>query len=260
LILVLLVVAGVFAVRDLEVRRRLRPWAALFGAALVVALAGTLIFQTANDLYRAQVGSLFNRIVLPASIAYVCMFVALLGIVYELARRFTSRAWAGVAIVAVLALGSGWHQLRISTTHKEHWEASWDEQQVALPGYAAAVRGLPADSRLVGFGVPNWEPEFIPIFAAPWDLRGAIAYTTHVSPPTATPMSTLISCGPQGLLEAEVETFPYKVPGQPLYFIDAPTRKAIRVDSQAACERGIEAFGTPPIFAGEPGIPGDLSR
>jgi hypothetical protein len=249
-ILLLLVLALILTFRDPQTRRRLLPWAALMVGAMLVAGAATFVFQTANDLYRPQVGSLFNRVVLPASIAYVCLFVALLGIVFELMRRFTSRVWAAVLVVAVIAFASGWHQVRISSTHKQHWNASWTAQQAAIPGYDAAAQGLPRQSRIIGFGVPNWESEFIPIFAAPWDLKGMLTYTTDLAPVTASPMTTSTTCGPRGLLVEGTETFPYEVPGEPLYFLDAASRGAVHVKTQAACERAVAKWGIPPYFAG----------
>lgn len=251
-VLVLLLTAGaVLAARDKQTRRLLTPWAALLGAALVVALAATLVFQTANDLYRPEIGSLFNRVVLPASIAYVCTFVALVGMGYELVRRYSLRRWLAVAAAAILVLASGWHQLRVSSTHKEHWEASWSEQQKALPGYQKAVRGLPNRSRVIGFGAPNWEPEFIPIFAAPWDLKGALEYTTELTVDEASPMTAVepSPCKPGGVIPEGTATFPYEVPGKPLYFIDATEGAAIRVRSQADCRRAVTRWGVPPFFA-----------
>ncbi|HEY1854811.1 MAG TPA: hypothetical protein VGG40_09515 [Solirubrobacterales bacterium] len=247
----LLAVALVLAIVDTEVRRRLRFWAAFLVAALVVAGAATLVFQTANDLYRPEVGSLFNRVVLPASIAYVCVFIALLGIGFELVRRYTSRTWAALLLVVAVVLASGWHQLRISSTHKEHWEAAWAEQKKALPGYEAAVRGLPVHSRIVGFGAPTWVPEFIPIFAAPWDLKGALSYETDLRPRQASPMISTSTepCRPQGVVPEGTGTFPYEAPGEPLYFIDATSGTAIQIRSEADCKRVVARWGVPPFWA-----------
>jgi hypothetical protein len=42
---------------------------------------------------------------------------------------------------------------------------------------------------------------------------------------------------------------PYRVPGQPLYFIDSTRRKARSVRSQIECRRAIAQWGRPPLFA-----------
>jgi hypothetical protein len=218
----------------------------------LVALAGTLVFQTASDYYLPAVGSMVNRVVLPASMAYVCLFVALLGIGFELVRRFTSRVWVAAVIVAIVAVASGLHQLRLSSTHQEHWEASWTEQQTALPGFEAAVRGLPENSQVIGFGVANYEPEFIPIFAAPWDLKGALIYETELNPPQATPLTgtSVEPCKPLEVAPAGTETYLYDEPGEPLFFINAATGTAVRVKSAAVCRRVISEWGTPPFVLG----------
>jgi hypothetical protein len=246
---VLLAIA--LALIDVETRRRLRYWLAFLAVSLVVGLAGTLVFQTANDFYLPATGSTVNRVVLPGSIAYVCIFVALLGIAFELVRRYTSRTWAATAVVLFLVALSGWHQLRMSTAHKQHWEASWVEQEKALAGYDKAVRGLPDQSRIIGFGVANYEPEFVPIFAASWDLDGALEYTTDLRPSIVIPMPglTTMPCGADAVTPEGVEPLPYKVPGQPLYFINGDGT-AIHVDSQAKCLRGVEKFGIPPFALG----------
>jgi hypothetical protein len=255
-IVVFLIIALVLAIVDAETRRRLRFWLAFLVASAVSALAATLVFQTANDFYLPETGSTFNRVVLPGSIGYVCLFVALLGIAFELIRRYISRAWAAVAVVIVIVLLSGWHQLRMSSTHKEHWEASWTEQEKALVGFDAAVRGLPENSRIIGFGVPNYEPEFIPIFAATWDLDGALEYTTRLSPSSVMPMTatSTMPCRTDDVAPEGVEALPYDVPGEPLYFIDAVSGTAVHVDSRAVCVRAIAKFGIPAFFAGEEAV------
>jgi hypothetical protein len=250
-IVALLVVALSLAAIDAEMRRRIRYWLVFLAVSVVVGLAGTLVFQTANDFYLPATGSTVNRVVLPGSIAYVCLFVALLGIAFELVRRYTSRTWAAVVVVVVIVALSGWHQLRMSSAHKEHWEASWVEQEKALAGYDKAVRGLPDGSRIIGFGVPNYEPEFVPIFAAGWDLAGALEYTTELAPSMVIPMPGLTTrpCGADAVTPEGVEPIPYQAPGQPLYFIDTDG-SAIHVNSQADCLRAVGKFGIPPYVAG----------
>ncbi len=249
-IIVFLIAALGFAAIDADARGRLRYWLAFLAASVVVGLAGTFVFQTANDFYLPQTGSTINRVVLPGSIAYVCLFVALLGIAFELVRRYTSRTWAAAAVVIVIVALSGWHQLRMSSTHKENWEASWIEQEKALAGYDKAVQGLPDQSRIIGFGVPNYESEFIPIFAATWDLDGALEYTTDLLPSIVMPMNGLTTtpCGPVAVTPEGVEPLPYEVPGQPLYFIDGGGT-AIQVDSRMDCVRAVKKFGIPPYVA-----------
>lgn len=248
-IIAVLAGASVLSLREVEMRRRCWPWFGLLAGSLAVAGVSTFAFLTANDLYFPQVSSVFNRVTLPASIAYVCLFVALLGLGYEIVRRFVPVQLAATLAVALVALVSVWHQLRISTDHKRSWEASWSEQKTALAGYAVAMRGIPHHSRIIGMGAPIWEPGFIPVFAAPWDLAGAIDYTTAIDPPVASPLVPTMVCGERGMVLSGTLFTPYLVPGQPLYFLNSTRRAAIRVRSQVACEDAITRWGRPPFFA-----------
>jgi hypothetical protein len=139
----------------------------------------------------------------------------------------------------------------MSSAHKEHWQASWVEQEKALAGYDKAVQGLPDGSRIIGFGVPNYEPEFIPIFASSWDLEGALEYTTDLRPSIVMPMLGLTTepCGAHAVTPEGVEPLPYDVPGQPLYFIDGGGT-SVRVKSRADCLRAVEKYGIPPFVTG----------
>jgi len=247
-IAIVLLAGAICSIRTPELRRRLLPWFTLLAASVVVAGISALSFVTANDLYLLDPDSLFNRLNLPGSFAYACAFVALLGLVFELVRRLVTRRRFALLAVGVLAGLSVWHQLGISSEHKRAWEASWSEQKTALAGYSVAVRGLPSDARLVGMGAPLYEDGFVPVFAASWDLQGAIAYTTAVNPPAAMPLDPTLQCGTSGLVSEGAVQMPYRVPGQPLYFIDAQRRAAIAVDSQTGCKRVIALWGRPPFW------------
>jgi hypothetical protein len=230
----------------------------LLAASVVVAGIAALSFVTADDLYQLNLEGQFNRLNLPGSFAYACAFVALLGLVYELVGRLVPRrsiataamAQRAIPLLAVGALAGAitWHQLRISSEHKRAWEVSWSEQKTALAGYRVAVRGLPSDARLVGMGAPLWENGFVPVFSATWDLQAAIAYTTAVKPPAAMPLDPTLQCGVTGLVSDGADQMPYRVPGQPLYFIDAQRRAAIPVSSQTGCQRVIAQWGRPPFW------------
>jgi hypothetical protein len=247
-ILVVLLAAAVYAIRAPDARRRLLPWFAVLAASVAVAAISALAFVTANDLYLLDLDGIFNRLNLPGSFAYACAFVALLGLVYELVRRILPRRGVALLAVGVLLAASAWHQLAISADHKRAWEVSWSEQKTALVGYAVAVRGLPSDARLIGMGAPLYEDGFIPVFSATWDLQGAIEYTTAVKPPAAMPLDPTLQCGPSGLISGGVVQMPYRVPGEPLYFINAQRRAAIAVDSQMSCKRAIARWGRPPFW------------
>jgi hypothetical protein len=247
-IAIVLLAAAVYFIRTPDVRRRLLPWFTLLAASVVVAGVSALAFVTANDLYLLDLDGTFNRLNLPGSFAYACAFVALLGLIYELVRRLVPMRRIALLAVGVLAAASVWHQLGISAAHKRAWEVSWSEQKTALAGYRVAVQGLPSDARLIGMGAPLYEDGFVPVFAASWDLQGAIAYTTAVKPPAAMPLDPTLQCGASGLVSGGAVQMPYRVPGQPLYFINAQRRAAIAVNSQTGCKGAIARWGRPPFW------------
>jgi hypothetical protein len=248
LIIPLLLAAVVAGLLDRQLGRRLLAWGALLVAAIGVAAASALVFLTANDLYVPQVSGLFNRLNLPGSIAYVMAFIALLGIGYELLQHFVPIRWVAPAAVVVVVVGVAWHQLGVSTDHKRAFQVSWQEQKKALAGYAVAVRRLPTSSRIIGFDTPMWERGYIPVFAASWDLRGAVDYTTRVNPPQALPFVPGTGCGPDGVTLGPTTFTRYEVAGQPLYFVSPNRRIAVRVRTRQECGQTVARFGYPPFW------------
>lgn len=245
-VIALIAIAVFLALRDPRMRRRLAPWGFLLAAGVLVAGASSFVFFTANDLYVPQLFTVFNRVTLPAAIPYICVFVALLGLGYEVLRRFGAPTLLAAAAVAVAVLASGWHQLRLSTEHKRSWEASWKLQETALVAYDEAARDLPEHTRVIGFGVPMWEPGFIPIFAASWDLRGALDYTTRLNPPFASPLTPTSFCGHRGMVIDGTLLAPYRAAKEePLYFLNGSSGEALRVENQPACRAAIGRWGRP---------------
>lgn len=236
------------AVIEPEARRRLAPWGCLLIAAVVTAAICALTFLPANDLYVPALDGTFNRLNLPGTLAYAAAFAALLGLGYELVRRLVPLQWIAPAAVVAAVLVIGVHQLDISWYHKRAWEDSSREQRAALAGYRRALASLPRTSRIVGFDTPMFEAGFVPVFAATWDLRGAIDYTTPVDPPVAAPFAPTMSCGPTGLVLDGTPLTPYTLPGSRLYGVSPRRVSAVLIDSQVSCLRLEQQWGPVPLF------------
>ena len=215
--------------------------------AFVACVLCTLTFITANDLYVPVSYGTFNRLNLPATIPYALGFVALLGLLYEVLAQSRALRWCGAVLVGAALVAVGVHQFRVSNTHKGAWETSWSQQRVALAGYRKAVRGLPADARILGFGTPEWEAGFVPVFAASWDLRGAIDYTTRVDPPAAIPFAGGAVCASTGIDVFGVLAMPYSG-STPLFAVNPGLDAAVRVNSRAACQRVVDRWGPSPFW------------
>ncbi len=228
--------------------KRLYPWFAALACGMALSAAGALVYMTANDLYVPEVSGLFNRLNMPGSFGYVAMAVALLGILYEICRLVKLPTALAVGLVCLVAAGSAEHQIGISVNHIQAWEASWTDQKEALAGYRVAVRRVPKDAVIIGLDTPIWERGFIPIFAASWDLRGAIEYETSLTPPIAYPLLPNLDCGSAGMIEGTAIVAPYDAPGEPMYFVSPVRETAVRIGSQRACESQVAQWGRPPFW------------
>lgn len=234
--------------RSKQFRRRASRWVILYVFGLALAAAGALVYLTANDLYVPVVDSTFNRVNVPGSFGYAAMAVAVLGAVYEVLRASRLPAPVVALLLALPIAASTVHQLGISDEHMRSWEASWTDQQQALHGYRIALRHMPRRSQIIGFDAPIWERGFVPVFAAGWDLRGAIDWETAVNPPVAFPLVPTLTCGAAGVVEGANVIASYAERGEPLYFVSPKRQTAVRVATQATCENTIARWGRPPFW------------
>lgn len=246
---IVVVSAVTLAATDVRSRRRLLPWAALVLAATTMAVACALAFLTANDLYVPTVDGTFNRLNLPATLAYAAAFVALLGLAYEVLRRVARQRWLALAVLTAGVVAVSVHELQVSSTHNRAWEASWQQQTAALAAYRPALAHLIPSSRILGFDTPIWEQGFVPVFAASWDLRGALDYTTHIDYPRVIPdVPGQVSCGPTGILVGGAPFTPYLRPGEPLYAVSPRRGLAVPIDSQSSCDQITARWGQNPFW------------
>jgi hypothetical protein len=249
LALLTIVAAGVAcAVLRPERRRRLLGFGLLGVYGVVLSAVSALVFITANDLYRLQVGSTFNRLNLPGGFGYVLVAVALLGVVWEVARALPLKPWPGVVALLLLVAWGANHQLGISSSHKEAWEASWQDQERVIPGFRAALADVPANADVIGFDFPLWERDFVPVYSASWDLLGMLFYETHLRPASALPRFPDLACAADGVTTGGVTASTYDDSARPLYFVSPVRRQAVRIDDQKTCERILARWPANPFW------------
>lgn len=257
LVIAVLVAATAAAAFIPATRARLGFWAAIFAGALLVSALSALIYVTSNDLYLPQIFGTFNRLNLSGTLAYAVLFVALLGMGWEVVSavmfplQLTATGVVAPVLLVAAVVGSGLNQRSISDQHKGAWEASWQQQQTALRGYKVALRGVPRNSRILGFDTPEWEVGWVPIFASSWDLRGAIDYTTHVRPPMASPFAAQpngAACGPSGVTVGGATLTPYRVSGSPLYAVSPAHEQAVRITSEQSCQQIVQKWAAAPYW------------
>jgi hypothetical protein len=247
-VIVVLLVAAAAAALDTPLRHRLGRWWLLLGAATVAGAACAGVFLTAEDLYVPQVASTYNRVNLPGTIPYALAFIAVMGLLYELIRRWSRHAWVALLAVLLVMLGVAAHQIAVGFGHQDRWLASWSRQQEALPGIRAGLRGVPPTARVFGFDTPQWEHDWIPISAQTWDFKGMIDYETNVDPDYASPFRADVGCGARGVVQAGWLVAPYSDRTHPVYLLSPRRAVAVHVASQGHCWRVLRAWGRPPYW------------
>ena len=244
----LLLMAAAATIRNRTLRRRLSRWWLLLGAAVIAAAACAGVFLTAEDLYVPQYASTYNRVNLPGTIPYALAFVALLGLLYEFVRyRFPCALAAPVCVLAVMGVVAA-HQVAVGAVHQEAWLDSWAAQEKALPGIRKALRDVPPAARVFGFDTPQWEHEWIPVFAQTWDFRGMIDYETNVSPDYASPFRQDVTCGRDGVEQAHKVVAPFRESAHPIYFVSPARAVAVHITSWRQCKGQLNAWGRAPYW------------
>lgn len=243
-VLVAVVVVATVAYRDPSARRLVLAWGAVAIGGLAFAALALLPYLPANDAYVPDPSSLFNRLNVAAAPAYCVVFVGLVMMLWHALRRLAHPALAAGAAAAML-LPTAVHQVDFAARSREAYAESWTASKKAVAGLERAAPQLPEDASVVTFGHPIWERGFIPVFAAGWDVRGAIDLRTHVDPPQAVPFVSSASCGPDSVIESGKRLIPYQGPS-PLFFVNTTTAEARRIVDLAGCEKAVADWGRPP--------------
>ena len=247
------VVLAALALRP-AARRTIAFWAAIAAGCAVFVAVSVTAYITANDYYVPDPGSLFNRLNLAAALAYCLGFVAVLATIGVALRallggRLSASGATALAAGAVTAAGLAVvvHQYGYSRDSQSYYNRSWSAQNVALRGIKTALANVPErNATIVSFGHPVWEPRFIPVFAADWDLRGAIDDVTAHDPVRAMPWSGL-TCGEDAVMRGTEHWGPYDGTSA-IWFVDATTGAARRVSSRAECEQAAQQLTPLPFF------------
>lgn len=248
---ILIAIAGAVIVlaamaQDREVLRAcLRLLAVAVGAAAFAILA-VLPYVPANDLYVPTPSSLFNRLNIVSAPAYCVAFVALASMLWTALSRWLPRAVATIAVGA-LVLGVAAWQIDLERESQQAWAASWDEQRAAIDTLRTVAPQLDARASVLSFGHPLWERGFIPVFAAGWDLRGAIDHETAIDPVRAVPFVDAATCAVQGVAFDGRPYASYRG-RSPVWFVNLATAQARRITSTALCNQAVADWGRPPFW------------
>jgi len=174
------------------------------------------------------------------------LFVALCGLLWTALAHWLQRA-AATAVVSVLVVGVAAGQVAHELRSQEAWATSWTEQTAALDKLRMLAPRLERNASVMSFGHPIWERGFIPVFAASWDLRGAIEFETRVDPPAALPFVDAAKCGRTYVLLGSTPYLQYRG-SSPLWFVNLANGQSRRISSSAQCQAAIMAWGRPPFW------------
>lgn len=247
LLLVGVLGAGIAIGRRDETGAGLATWTKIAGIATVFSLAGLVMLLPADPYFVPRISGMGNRTGAFAALGAVPLLIALIVIPVGGLGVLLRRPRVGLALAAVLVLATGLNLAARELRQQEPWADSWRQQKETLNAIDQALGGeLPANAAIVSFGHTTFIlPADVSVFAYSWDLRGALWETYDRPDVRARPWELGAVCEPAGMTFAdEVDTpetersFGY---GR-LIFVDATTRRATRIRSQAACEAGVAAI------------------
>jgi hypothetical protein len=192
----------------------LRDWLLLGIGGLVVASLGWLMFIPADPYYTPSVFGFTNRVNGLSGLGLILVVYSALGIVGQFAARMRPRR-SPIAIATTLALGlvlSGAY-IHVIERHSRLWSEAYRQELVAIGKVQTTFPRLPHGTTVFTSNYPAYLTLGVPIFAASWDLDGAIKLRYADPSLRAYPLTAEqgLECRSDGigLADEEVESAPY---------------------------------------------------
>jgi hypothetical protein len=231
---------GTLAERQAEIVRR---WLGLAAGAIVAAGAGWAMIVPSAYLSPMLPGQA-NRgnIVAGPALVVLLTATAVVGGALVAGRRPGGRAGPGGRTAALTALalaviGAGYAtQLRHDV---RAWNRASAEQRRIVGVIAEQLGKVPAGSTILSAAAPVETAPGVPVFAAPWDLAGALTLRWDDASLRAYPIvgDWRIACGRSGLvLHNANDVFgPQEGPYGSTYVVDVAPGRSLRIDGRKAC-------------------------
>jgi hypothetical protein len=227
-------------------RADLKRWLVLAAFGLGGAGAGWLVLAPADPYYSPGVLGVGTRINAFVAIPLSVLVFSLAAIVGTLvARVFKARAYLpiGITLAAVLAVWFG--DLRHVLNDKTAWDRAASLQRHELSVLRRSIPTPAPGTRMLAFGSPGFAALGVPVFAAPWDLDGAVKLLWNNGTLAAYPViaGTVIECLPSEVVPvgagyATDQSAPYGT----VYFVDVASGRAVRIRSQQQCVAQLGRF------------------
>jgi hypothetical protein len=226
------------------VRGHLRRWLSIAALALGGTVAAWLVFVPADPYYSPGAPGVGNRINLFAGVC-LCVGVYALATVAAtllLGRLRRARAWVPLgALLLSVAVAVGYtHRVDVD---KSHWAAAAKLQRHDLAQLRRVLPRPAPNTRVLLFDTPANSAPGVPIFAAPWDLDGAIKLLYNDGTLDGYPVIagiTQVNCtasgvAPVGTGYAAAETGPYGL----VTFVDGRTGSVLPIRNRQRCQRAL---------------------
>ncbi len=238
-VLVLIAGAGLVVRRtgDAAIRRDLVRWLLVACAGALVAIAGWAMLSAADAYYSPEQAGVGNRVNLLAGIGLPVLAMGLLGLVSTLTFAAVphERRWAGALLTLLITAVLAAAYLNRVETDRGVWVQARRTQSFVLARLRQAIPPPPAGSTVIARGFGLYSAPGVPVFAASWDLDGAVELLWQDPSLRAWPTPPGgLTCGGAGMSVAGINVNPPASYGH-TFLVDVRTRTASRIDSARQC-------------------------
>jgi hypothetical protein len=232
-----------------EARGELRRWLLVAAGGVVAIAAGYALFVPADPYFSPGQLGIGNRVNGFAALGYVTTVYAMAMTAGWLVFRGLprTRTWAAVlATTASVFIAVGY--VDKVDRDKANWDRAFALEQDLLNTISSKVAEPPPGSMIYLFGHPAFYAPGVPVFAAQWDLDGAVK--VHYRDPSLRGLPILagmrLLCLRDGVT-AQDQTVGYRgakasVPYGRAFAVDAASRTALALDSRSACRAAERRF------------------
>ena len=240
-------------------RAQVRRWLITIGVASVMVVAAYAVYAPAGDYgYDPLLPGTGNRTNALAALPLAAIAYALGALLFLILARLPStraRRWVAIGPV-VLGLALAGSYFVKTHQHADKWATAYRQALDTLQSMHKRMPAPPAGSMVVSFGQPIWESNGIPIWAASWDLDGAVATTYDDYAIDAIPAfpGTTIACGkdsagPVDPTFAAYTSGAYSRPYGKLYLFSSTTGHWAAPRNRSQCQGLAGAFVPGPWFS-----------
>lgn len=161
---------------DAELRRELRRWLAACALGAAIVAGGWVVLAVADPYYSPGQLGVGNRINIVACVGLAVLAIALVRLATALAFGALPRdreRYAALLTLLVTASIAGAYLDHLDTD-RSAWENARSQQTVVLQALRNSMAPPPPGTTLIARGFNLWAAPGVPVFAAYWDLDGAV--------------------------------------------------------------------------------------